>query len=229
MGKEDNSHIRSNLLSKYAHIKHGFGLGDFSLDDHLRPLAFAKARYFQTNQMHGEKIVTLSSRNTDAKKVIEADAFITDEKGVICFVRTADCVPILLCDTKKPVVAAVHAGWRGTLLGIVANTVEQMVSVYGSKKEDIVAAIGPAISASCFEVGKEVAEQFETQHKSRMREQAGRIFIDLQGVNKDILAATMIKDIEVINICNHCDMRFASYRRDRDEKRRQVNFIYSCP
>jgi YfiH family protein len=99
----------------------------------------------------------------DGKAVLRGDALITGLHNLLLGVQTADCVPILLADPKKKVVAAFHAGWRGTLKRIVERGVGTMQLRYGSRPQDLVAAIGPAIGACCFAVGEEVRFDFESQ------------------------------------------------------------------
>jgi YfiH family protein len=91
------------------------------------------------------------------------DASITNQTGLLLGVQTADCVPILLVDPKKRAVAAVHAGWRGTLQRIVTKTIGKMQMQFGTKPADLLVAIGPAIGGCCYEVGTEVAVQFKSQ------------------------------------------------------------------
>jgi len=106
---------------------------------------------------HGE-LATGNGRAT-----MRGDATMTDVPGILLGVQTADCVPVLVVDTKKKVVAAFHAGWRGTLKRIVERGVGTMRLRYGSKPKDLIAAIGPAIGACCFAVGDEVRWEFESQ------------------------------------------------------------------
>jgi YfiH family protein len=91
------------------------------------------------------------------------DAAITQLPGVLLSVQVADCVPILLADTRRRVVAAVHAGWRGTLARIAAKTLGRMQQEFGTRPQDVVAALGPAIGRCCYQVGPEVAQQFGAQ------------------------------------------------------------------
>ena len=117
------------------------------------------------------KLVSLKQIHSDAICHFEAapalpclgDASITNQPGLLLGVQTADCVPILLADPKKRAVAAVHAGWRGTLARIAAKTIGQMQMRFGSKPSDLLAAIGPSIGGCCYEVGTEVATQFISQ------------------------------------------------------------------
>jgi YfiH family protein len=97
------------------------------------------------------------------RAVLRGDATMTDVPGLLLGVQTADCVPVLVVDTKKKVVAAFHAGWRGTLKRIVERGVGTMQLRYGSKPKDLIATIGPAIGACCFAVGDEVRWEFESQ------------------------------------------------------------------
>ena len=90
----------------------------------------------------------------------QGDALLTNEPGVLLSVRSADCLPILLADVRCRAVAAIHAGWRGALAGIIEKTVGEMVRVFGSRPRDLIAAIGPSIRACCYEVGDEVVNAF---------------------------------------------------------------------
>ena len=91
------------------------------------------------------------------------DASVSNRPGLLLAVQTADCVPILLVDTKKRAVAAVHAGWRGTLQRIVMKAIGKMTMQFGTRPADVVAALGPSIGGCCYEVGTEVAVEFQSQ------------------------------------------------------------------
>jgi polyphenol oxidase len=93
----------------------------------------------------------------------KGDALLTADRGVLLVVQAADCVPILLADTRRRAVAAIHSGWRGTLLRIAAKTVGKMRMEFGTSPHDLVAAIGPSIGRCCYEVGSEVAMAFHSQ------------------------------------------------------------------
>jgi YfiH family protein len=94
---------------------------------------------------------------------LKGDAVFTNSRGMLVGVQTADCVPILLVDLKQRAVAAIHAGWRGTLARIAEKTVGEMRLHFGSKPSDITAAVGPAIGACCYEVGTELVIRFTSQ------------------------------------------------------------------
>jgi YfiH family protein len=93
----------------------------------------------------------------------KADGLITDEPGLLLGIQTADCIPVLVADRKRRVVAAFHAGWRGTVKRIVETGVGRMRLEFGCRPEDMVAAIGPGIGACCYSVGEEVLSSFESQ------------------------------------------------------------------
>jgi len=122
-------------------------------------------------QFHSDVIYLAASSNgdeapnSDAPKADapKADALITNIPGLLLGVQTADCVPILLADTRRRAVAAVHAGWRGTLARIVQKTLGRMRMEFGTRVRDVVAAVGPSIGGGCYEVGPEVAQAFATQ------------------------------------------------------------------
>jgi hypothetical protein len=100
---------------------------------------------------------------SDLPIAMSGDGLMTDEPGVMLGVLTADCIPILIADRKKRAVAAFHAGWRGTLKRIVESGVGRMRLEFGSKPEDLIAAIGPGIGSCCYAVGEDLRHEFESQ------------------------------------------------------------------
>jgi len=114
-------------------------------------------RQFHSDAIH---IVAAPVPATDAPK---ADALATRTPGLLLGAQTADCVPVLLADTRQRAVAAIHAGWRGTLARIVVKTLGRMQMEFGTRPRDVVAALGPAIGRCCYEVGPEVAQAFAAQ------------------------------------------------------------------
>ena len=111
-------------------------------------------------QFHSDAILHFESAPTEPSR---GDASVTKSPGLLLAVQTADCVPILLVDPKNRAVAAVHAGWRGTLARIVEKAIGRMQMQFGSRAADLLAAIGPAIGGCCYEVGTEVAAAFSGQ------------------------------------------------------------------
>lgn len=102
-------------------------------------------------------------QTADGRAVLRADGMMTDVPGVFLAIQTADCVPVLVADVRRRAVAAFHAGWRGTLARIVERGIGAMRLRYGSRPEDLVAAIGPSIGPCCYSVGEELRFEFESQ------------------------------------------------------------------
>jgi YfiH family protein len=121
------------------------------------------------NQNHSNSVISVTQDNThQSTSEIEADGIVTHVPGIALAVTTADCCPILLCDTKAQVIAAVHAGWRGALASIIPNAVATMVSL-GASTSNIQAAIGPSIGQNSYEVGEEFYLQFISQNTQNQR------------------------------------------------------------
>jgi polyphenol oxidase len=123
-------------------------------------LGAADLKLIPLKQIHSDVIRLFDAAPAE---ICQGDASVTSRPGLLLAVQTADCVPILLVDPKKRAVAAIHAGWRGTLARIVTKAVGQMQMQFKSSPADILAAIGPSIGGCCYEVGTEVATQFLSQ------------------------------------------------------------------
>ncbi len=114
-------------------------------------------------QIHSSVLVFASSQDIEKQTPWKGDGLMTDEPGLLLGVQTADCIPVLVADRKRRVVAAFHAGWRGTVKRIVEAGVGRMRLEFGSRPEDLTAAIGPGVGACCYAVGEEVLSSFESQ------------------------------------------------------------------
>lgn len=177
--------------------------------------------HVSAKQVHSDTVVVA---NGLSGSVGEADALITSQPGQMVGIRTADCVPVLLVDPVRRAVAAVHAGWRGTVAAIAAKSVVRMREEFGSRPEDLLAAIGPCIGLCCFEVGPEVGCQFQ----SIFPQQADSRHVDLAEANRIQLVQAGVGEqaIEVAGLCTVCtDREFHSYRRDREKSGRMVSAI----
>ena len=151
----------------------------------------------------------------------------TDAPGALVGVRTADCVPILIADVSKRKVAAVHAGWRGTAQATTAKAVGAMAARFGSQARNLQAAIGPAIGDCCYEVGPEVASQFQDLFPE-IAGPAERTHLDLPEANRrQLLSAGVPPDrIYLCGLCTAClAEEFFSWRRHRVKHERMVSAI----
>jgi YfiH family protein len=114
-------------------------------------------------QFHSNLVRIAIAADAAREKPWRADGLITDEPGLLIGIQTADCIPVLVADRKRRVVGAFHAGWRGTVKRIVQTGVGRMRLEFGSRPEDLVAAIGPGAAACCYAVGEELLSEFESQ------------------------------------------------------------------
>jgi len=114
-------------------------------------------------QIHSSVLVLAGPEDADRPSLCKGDGLMTNVPGLLLAVQTADCIPVLVADPKRRVVAAFHAGWRGTVKRIVESGVGRMRLEYGSRPQDLIAAIGPGIGACCYAVGEEVLSEFESQ------------------------------------------------------------------
>lgn len=183
-------------------------------------------------QTHSDRVAVVSS-GTNANIIADTDALITNEPGLFVCVQTADCVPVLLYDPQKKVVAAVHAGWKGTISKIVLKTVQKMAGQFGCQPSDIVAGIGPSIHMHAYEVGPEVVEMVQNNfgNSSALLKpslNSGKAYFDLWEANQTVLAESGISEenIEIMGLCSfeHSDL-FYSARRDGADTGRMVSGI----
>ena len=171
-------------------------------------------------------------RNENEKKQFlnETDAVITNLKNVCVAIKTADCVPVLVYDSVKQVVAAIHAGWRGTAQGIVQNTINQMSAVFGSNPSDLWAGIGPSISPEVYEVGEEVWSQFSPEfYRPTNPFKNEKRLLDLWKANLHQLTLSGVPEnqIEVGCICTlYNPEMFFSARRDGAKTGRMATGIW---
>lgn len=162
------------------------------------------------NQTHGNNVEIITK---DSKKIIDdCDALITNVKDIPLMVMVADCIPILLHDEKKGVIASIHAGRNSTFLRIVEVVINKMKENFGTNPLDIKAILGPSIQKCCYEVSSELVNIVKTSFGSQFVK--GRN-IDLQGINKAILEENKVEKIDVSIICTKCTSKVHySYRKN---------------
>jgi YfiH family protein len=183
----------------------------FCADLGISPGALARSY-----QVHGSDIWTSVSPGYERGY----DAIVSITPGIIAGVGIADCCPILLADPVRQVTAAIHAGWKGTVAQIVRKTASVMIAG-GSNPADILAYIGPCISLENFEVGDEVAEQFEQKEK-----RGARWHVDLKATNADQLRDLGINQIEISEYCTVGNNElFYSHRKEKGVTGRMLAVI----
>lgn len=179
-------------------------------------------------QVHGGEIVQVSSPTPE---VGPADGTYTTVPGIGLAVTTADCVPILMMAREPRVAVAVHAGWRGTLAGVVAAAVTMVCKTVGLRCEDLSVALGPAIGACCYEVESSIGERL-TRRFGCMPEawcpDGSRGRLDLRAANRVVLLQMGVRGDKIATIgpCTACNpQRFFSHRRSGGLTGRQISFI----
>ncbi|MFO0584498.1 MAG: peptidoglycan editing factor PgeF [Anaeromyxobacter sp.] len=183
-------------------------------------LGFARVR-----QVHGARAVRLDAACVPGE---EADAVVSRAPGVAATVAVADCVPLLLADPDSGAVAAVHAGWRGTLAYAAGEGVRALGREAGAAPGRLLAAIGPSIGPCCYEISDDLAARFEAAFGADVVRRNPRPHLDLWAANARALAAAGVSDgrIDVLRRCTSCERElFFSHRRDAGRTGRQVAFV----
>ena len=197
---------RARPLSRFEWLEHGFGTRFF---DPPEPLATLR-------QIHSNIAVYADCTGC----LGEGDALLSGSPGLFAGVKTADCLPILLVDERHRAVAAVHAGWRGTVSGVALSALKAMAARWDTEPGDLHAAIGPGIGPCCYEVGPEVAIQFgEPFQPTRINlEQANRRQLVDFGIAPERIYSP--------SLCTSClGDQFHSFRRDREKAGRMFSVI----
>lgn len=250
------------LQSDTIQIKHGFAtrMGGVSREAHTSSLNLAFGRgddgdtvlenlcllgealdiapesIVSRHQIHSTRVVYADRsmcgegyfKITDA----ECDGYVTDIPGVAIGVKTADCVPILFCDTSAGVIGAVHAGWRGTASGIAAECVGKICAL-GASAKSIRAAVGAAIHFCCYEVGEDFRESVTALAGTDManefiRVQDGRLHADIVGMNRRILleSGMVSENIDISELCTCCHPElFFSHRYSHGKRGTMLSVI----
>lgn len=196
----------------------------------------------QPHQVHGCEIREVTDPLTTRDELEGVDALVTDIPGVAISVRTADCIPVLLYDPVNKAIAAVHAGWRGTVQHISCKVIDRMQELYGTDPADLLAVIGPGIGPESFQVGQEVADAFSEagfpmtkilgdcgpKAPTADNPMNGGLHIDLWEANRWLLmrSGVLAENIRVSGICTYLNNdRFYSARREGTKCGRIINVI----
>ena len=200
----------------------------------------APARLVTARQVHGTHVELLrkadsSFETSDGRSTLEADGLVTDLPDLLLGMQAADCVPVLVADIRLRVVAAFHAGWRGTVAGIVEQGIARMRAEFGSEPKDLTAAVGPAIGVCCYAVGEEVETRFREAFSdaSTLFEQHGDApHLNLAEANRrQLLAAGLDPErIFLTHQCTACSWlagrrRFFSHRAEHGHTGRAMGLI----
>ncbi|HLY17984.1 MAG TPA: peptidoglycan editing factor PgeF [Bryobacteraceae bacterium] len=205
--KDSRNIYRARPLESFAWLDHGFG---------TRHAAGPPDRLATLHQIHSAICVPARGRTG---LLGDGDALLDNTPGNFLAVKTADCIPILLVDEEHRAVAAVHAGWRGTVSRIAAAAVRMMQEEFRARPGGLHAAIGPGIGKCCYQVGADVAAQFG---------ESGSCHLDLVEANRLQLldAGVPVAHIYAARLCTRCGVHdFHSFRRDKEHSGRMFSFV----
>lgn len=222
-----NRRFTSELLEQFPEIQHGFLSRDWG---EKQAEGIPGKEVCQVKQVHGKSVVPV-----DDKWVLEdclrqeADIMVSQRPNVALTIRTADCLPMLFFDPGKRAVAAAHAGWRGTVLGVANETIESLRSKFGCDPENIRVAIGPSIRQCCYEVDRSVYGAIKDKKVFReVPDKLNRWMLSLQILNeRQLREAGILQDhIWVSDFCTVCRLdTFFSFRKEGEAAGRQWSFI----
>lgn len=233
-----STYLSASPLRRQEGVVHAFGTrGPHAYDGgDLADLFGIQGESFLTGtQVHGDHVIVLDEKDSSPCRTpaeTPCDGLVTNRSRCAVGIRTADCIPLLLADPLRRVVGAVHAGWKGTVLGIAEKTIALLVNRFSCRPSDIIAAIGPAIGPCCYEVGNDVYDEMSSRAWRNAvfsaRKADGRRMLDLAGANRQQLlhAGLSVGNIITIPLCTACrsDL-FYSWRGEGDEAGRQISGI----
>ena len=236
---------KSKLFSQFPELNHGstskdFGIirfGSASIQEIIinrsalyQQMGVDSEKTFMLNQVHGKEVISIKAGDdgnafTPEEGLPEADAMITDQPGRTLVIQSADCVPILFYHPNKRVVAAAHAGWRGTSKKVVQEVLKFMKDEYNADSSGMYVVIGPSICGECYDVTQttdgrvELFEKlFDNDSKIIVRNN-DKISLNLAEANKQLLIQADVPEnqIEVSHVCTYEDQNFASYRQSAND------------
>ncbi len=203
-----------------------FTTKSFHLDEYQVRIQLRAEAVYLPIQKHTDKIIVVDH---DMEPKI-ADAVVTERKGLLIGIVTADCVPLLLYDRRRRIAGAVHAGWRGTAAGIMKKTIRVFMDRFNSSPDDIIVAVGPSIKGSCYQVGPEVVDAVTamTGQGDYLSARGDIRLVDLPSANKlqAVSEGILPENVWISEECTHClPERYYSYRYAKGTTGRQYGFI----
>jgi YfiH family protein len=175
---------------------------------------------FDVWQVHGTNVICADKPRPLETDHLKADAILTDKSSVTLFMRFADCVPVVLFDPIKKVIGMVHAGWMGTVNGVVRHAVKEMQNHYGSEPKQILAGIGPSIGPDHYQIRSDVKQQFESafgrEGDGLLISEGTSTYLNLWKANEYLLLSAGVEQIEIAEICTACDLgHWYSHRMEK--------------
>ncbi len=237
--------IKSVILNKYPELIFGFstkiGLGrtapfffnlSFTVGDNAETVKRNREAFFNEIGLHPSQIAFQKQIHSDIITVVNeagligaSDAMVTAERGIGLAISTADCTPIFIYDKRNYIIAAVHSGWKGTTKKILEKTLNLLSKEFNSGADDLIVYVGPSISQKNYEVGKEVALQFDPKY---LLYDNSKIYLDVANPNLDMIYNFGIPEnqVEQSLLCSFEEKDLLhSYRRDGKLSGRSLGII----
>ncbi len=191
----------------------------------LGKISSADRRIIVPQQIHGSECLTIKKGDPPKRKYV-GDAILTDRKDILLTISVADCLPAFLVEPRRKVAGLVHAGWRGTLMGIAKESVRKAKREFGCDPEDITLLFGPAIQRCCYEISEGIAVLFDEDCLLRMPGQRPRLDLISANLKQFLSCGVKRKKIFVADECTCCNKEmFHSFRRDGDKAGRMIAFL----
>lgn len=230
--KKHKNLVHGVFFKKNGNIDFRFGEKKQVLENRkiiCKTFGFEIRNLYEMDQVHGSNIEVLTKKNKKKfrKNIVpKTDGIITNEKNLFFMIKTADCFPVLLYDSEKKVISAIHIGWRGAIEKIFLNTLLKMISFYKTKVEDVLVAICPGIGPCCFKHKKLIQEKLPEWQKYIKNGKNNIKSLDISVFIKDQLIEAGInkKNIEDCNICTSCSNQFYSHFKSLRKKQTEGRF-----
>jgi YfiH family protein len=225
----DFSYLSFPFLEQFDFLIHGFTLKNGKEKDGkkiLKEKGLSSLPIFSLRQIHSDKVMVVPQGKDLAEKNLFGDAVLTNQPNLVLTVSVADCIPIFLVNPKDRIIGLVHAGWKGSLLNIVFQTLTKAFEKWGVQAEDFYVLLGPSIQSCCYEIGEEMAILFEDEWVNRSFQQKPRL--NLAGLNVGQLLKGGVKKENIFQIkdCTSCQSKlFYSYRKEGKEAGRMIAFL----
>lgn len=223
--------LQAESWNQFPGLLHGFSGRMRDRAEIHAQLQAERLNLYTLKQVHGDDVLIIKSDMNEERKP-EADGMITNEPGLLLGIATADCVPVLMVAPEQRLIAALHAGWRGTLKGISKQAIQRLAETWGVNPRELWVALGPSIDVCCYEVGREVGESLQgrwgTQDSATWHTKGDKGFLDLRAINRTQCeqAGVPREQVQLVGPCTFCDSsRFTSYRREGPSAERQLSVI----
>lgn len=216
-------------LEEISFLVHGFGTRSLTEEKMKSRDEWRNFHFIYLQQVHSDWVRCVEE---PLSFTLKGDALITDKPDLLLIIQTADCLPVFLVDDSRKVIAAVHAGWKGTGHHIVEKTLLVLKEKYGCSLSSLWAAMGPSIGPDCYEVGGDVRRRVGDDRFFSPVNPEGKIIeskylFDLRGANRRHMLDWGMKEDHIFSLqkCTHCCQDMHSYRREREKAGRLLNFI----